>query len=141
MINEERLRPMVRMARFDKNNGKACKPMIQYARPDYVSMELLKSFISGSIAFAILCVMWGLYDTSALLGMLNGTHIKGFIIGVGIRYIIFLIVYLIATYIVYQIRYTKGRKLVKGYYKDLKNINNHYEREEKLKSPAQIDWE
>lgn len=141
MINEERLKPMVKMAMFDKNDGKACKPMIQYARQDYVSMQLLRSFIAGSIAFAILCVMWALYDTNELMKMLNGAYILDFIIAVGLRYAIFLVVYLLVTYVVYQVRYTHGRKLVKLYYKNLKSINKIYEREERLKSPAQKDWE
>lgn len=141
MINEERLRPMVKMAMFDKNEGKACKPMIQYARTDYISMQLLKSFVAGSIAFAILCVMWGLYDMAELMQMLNGAYIMDFITSVAVRYVIFMIIYLIATYIVYQVRYTYRRKMVKRYYKNLKDINKIYEREEKLKSPRQKEWE
>lgn len=141
MIHEERLRPMVKMAMFDKNEGRACKPMIQYARTDYISMQLLRSFVAGSIAFAILCVMWVLYDMAELMQMLNGAYIFDLITDIAIRYGIFMIVYLIATYIVYQVRYTHRRKMVKRYYKNLKNINRIYEREDHLKSPAQQDWE
>ena len=141
MIHEERLRPMIKMAMFDKNEGKACKPMIQYARTDYVSMQLLKSFVSGSIAFAVLCVMWGLYDTAALLQILNSGAIFDFVIDVAIRYAIFMVIYLVATYVVYQLRYTHRRKLVKSYYKNLKDINRIYEREDHLMSPTRQDWE
>ena len=141
MIHEERLRPMVKMAMFDKNEGKACKPMIQYARADYISMQLLRSFIAGSIAFALLCAMWVLYDTSAVMQLLNGGDIMGFIMSVAIRYAIFMVAYLVATYIVYQIRYTHRRKMVKTYYKNLQEINKIYEREEHLKSPSQQEWE
>ena len=141
MIHEERLKPMVKMAMFDKNEGKACKPMIQYARADYISMQLLKSFVSGSVAFVILCVLWGLYDTAGLMHILNSGQIMDFIVGVLIRYAIFMVVYWIATYLVYHIRYAHRRKMVKTYYKNLKDINKIYEREERLKSPAQKDWE
>lgn len=141
MIHEERLKPMVKMAMFDKNEGNACKPMIQYARTDYISMQLLKSFIYGSMAYVILCVAWGLYDTSALMGMINGGAIKDLAIDVVFYYVIFMVIYLLVTYIVYQIRYTKGRKMVKNYYKNLKDINKNYEREERLRSPSQHDWQ
>ncbi len=141
MVNEERLRPMVKMAMFDKNEGKACKPMIQYARTDYLSMQLLKSFVSGSIAFAVLCVMWGLYDTAELMQMLNGAHIKTLIVDVLIRYAIFMLVYLISTYVVYQIRYSRRRKMVKVYYKNLQDINKIYEREKRLNPSVQQEWE
>ena len=141
MIHEERLRPMVKMAMFDKNEGKACKPMIQYARTDYISMQLLKSFIAGSIAFVILCVLWALYDTSKLMQMLNGAYFFDFIKEVVIYYGIFMVVYLTATYIVYQIRYVQKRKMIKTYYNNLKDINKIYEREERLKTPSKQERE
>ena len=141
MIHEERLKPMVKMALFDKNEGKSCKPMIQYARADYISMQLLRSFVTGSIAFVILCVLWGLYDTAALMHILNSGRIMDFVMDVLIYYAIFMVVYWIATYLVYRIRYTHRRKMVKIYYKNLKDINKIYEREERLKSPSQKDWE
>lgn len=143
MVNEERLRPMVKMAMFDKNDGAECKPMIEYAREDYVAMQLLGSFITGSIAFAILFGMWALCDIDKVLSVLNTGKIMEFVVGVGIRYGIFLVVYLVVTYIVYHIRYSKGRKKVKKYYASLKKINNIYAREDKIKVPAQRDdeWE
>ncbi|MBR5564857.1 MAG: hypothetical protein IKW08_01700 [Roseburia sp.] len=137
MIHEERLKPMIKMAMFDKNDGKACKPMIQYARTDYISMQLLGSLVTGTIAFVLLCVMWGLYDTQELMKMLNGAYIFDLLKVVLVKYGIFMVVYLTVTYIVYQIRYSYRRKQVKIYYKNLKEINMIYEREEKLKSPSQ----
>ncbi|MBR5127974.1 MAG: hypothetical protein IKU69_06050 [Roseburia sp.] len=141
MIHEERLRPMVKMAMFDKNDGKACKPMIQYARTDYIAMQLLVSFVTGTIAFGVLCVMWGLYDTAQLMSMLNGTYFFELLKRIAICYGIFMIFYLSATYVVYQFRYTRRRKLVKKYYKNLKEISDIYEREDKLKTPTQKEWE
>ena len=143
MVNEERLRPMVKMAMFDKNDGKECKPMIEYAREDYVAMQLLGSFITGSIAFVILFGMWALCDIDKVLGMLNADKLMDFVMAVGFRYGIFLVLYLLATYIVYHLRYSKGRKKVKKYFASLKKINNIYAREDKLKAPAHKDddWE
>lgn len=141
MINEERLKPMVKMAMFDKNQGKSCKPMIQYARTDYISMQFLCSFITGSMAFAVLCVMWVLYDTSELMKMLNGEYFFDFLRTVAVYYGIFMVLYLAVTYIVYQIRYSYRRKQVKVYYKNLKEINKIYVREEKIKFPSQQETE
>lgn len=141
MIHEERLKPMVKMAMFDKNDGGACKPMIQYARADYISMQFLISFVTGSLAFVILCAMWALYDMELLMQILNGAEVFEFLKSVAFRYGIFMLLYLIVTYIVYQIRYTHRRKLVKAYYNNLKEISDIYEREERLKSPAQQEWE
>ena len=137
MINEERLKPMIKMAMFDKNDGKSCKPMIQYARTDYISMQLLGSFITGTIAFGILCAMWVLYDTQELVKMLNGAYVLKLFKDILIKYAVFMLIYLAVTYIVYRLRYTYRRRQVKAYYKNLKEINMIYEREEKLKVPSQ----
>ena len=137
MVNEERLRPMVKMAMFDKNEGKHCKPMIEYARQDYVAMEMLKSFVTGTIAFMLMFGIWAVRDIDRAMGMLNAAYLKDFIVDVGLKYLVLLLAYLIVTYVVYQIRYTQGRKKVKKYYNSLKAVNKMYEREEKLRTPSQ----
>ena len=71
------------------------------------------------------------------MGMLNAAYLKDFIVDVGLKYLVFLLAYLIVTYVVYQIRYTQGRKKVKKYYNSLKAVNKMYEREEKLRTPSQ----
>ena len=58
MVNEERLHHMIKMAIFDTDQGKECKPMTQYARKDYVSLRMLGSFVSGTIGFALILVTW-----------------------------------------------------------------------------------
>ena len=67
MVNEERLHYMIKMAEFDTNDRKASRPMMQYARRDYVSLQLLKSFIVGTIAFGVLFALWALYSMDSLL--------------------------------------------------------------------------
>ena len=49
MVNEERLHYMVKIAEFDTNDRKKCRPMMQYARRDYVSLQMLKSFVAGRL--------------------------------------------------------------------------------------------
>lgn len=141
MIQEERLKPMIKMAMFDKNEGKVCRSMIQYARTDYISAQLLKSFLSGSIAFVIACVLYIIYDMEKFMQQINGAYMIDLLTEIGMLYVVFLAVYLMATYIVYYLRYVSGRKKIKKYYKSLKEINKIYEREEHLKNPVHQEWE
>lgn len=141
MVNEERLHYMVKIARFDAIDGKSCKPMIQYARKDYVSLQLLKSFVAGTITFFLLLALWGLYSMESLMQTINTMDIKGLLITLSLFYIIFLFIYLAATYIVFNMKYTKGRRKVKKYYSGLKRVNAMYTREEKLKANGSKDWE
>ena len=141
MVNEERLRHMIKMASFDAKDGKACKPMIQYSRSDYVSLQMKRRFIAGSIAFALLVGLWALYSMDALMQMINSMDIPAFIVSIVIKYVIFMLIYLMATYLVSQVKFTTGRRKVKKYYNNVIKVNKIYEREEKLKSTGNKDWE
>ena len=127
---------MIKMAVFDKEDGKECRPMEQYERNDYVALKFLESFVTGTIAFGLLFVMWALYEMDELLNTLNTMDLVGFLVPLVIKYVIFLFFYLMITYIVYQKRYTNGRRKVKKYYNSVKKLNRLYEREDKLKLPA-----
>lgn len=139
MVNEERLSQMIEMARFDSAERKRCTPMIQYARKDYVSMHLLKSFVAGTIAYGVALGLWALYSMEELLKTLNSMELEGFIISLLLKYIVFLAVYLGVTYIVANQKYTRGRSKVKKYYGSLKKVDQMYEREKRLKMPAEKD--
>ena len=136
MVNEERLRHMIKISRFDTYDDKSCKPMEQFARKDYVSLQMLKSFITGTITYAIVLGMWCLYYMQMLMTELNKIDIKEFLTMLLTYYAVFMVLYQIATYIVYQMKYTAGRRKVKSYYGSLKKVNQMYEREEKLKTPG-----
>lgn len=141
MVNEERLSHMIKMAMYDANDGKKCKPMMQYARHDYVSLQMLKGFIAGTFAFVVLLVLWGVLNLEEVMSILNGIQLLEFGVSVGVKYIIFMGLYLVATYVLYQVRYTQGRKKVKKYYSHVKQINKIYRRDEKIKASKTGDWE
>lgn len=140
MVNEERLRYMVKMAKFDVNDRKKCQPMMQYARRDYVSLQMLKSFVTGTIAFGMIVAIWGLYSMETLMAKINSMDLLGTLLILGISYGIFIVVYLSATYIVFHMKYTRGRQKVKKYYNGLKKVNAMYDREERLRANTGKDW-
>ena len=141
MVNEERLQHMIKMAEFDKNDGKRCKPMIQYARKDYVSLQLLISFVTGSVCYALLVGLWAFYSAESLFAQLNHMDIQSALMSVLLSYLLFMVLYLGATYIVYNVKYTAGRRKVKRYYTNIKKVNQMYEREERLRVSENKDWE
>lgn len=135
MVNEDRLRHMIKIARFDTYDDKTCRPMTQYARKDYVSLQMLRSFITGTIVFCLVLGLWMLYHMQELMNELNKINIQEAAVTLISAYAVFLAVYEAATFIIYQLRYTAGRRKVKSYYASLKKVNQMYEREEKLKIP------
>lgn len=141
MVNEEHLRHMIKMSMYDTDDGKECKPMEQYARKDYVSLRMLGSFVAGTIGFGLLFAMWILYTMDELMEGLNSMDIQGTLISIVAVYLIFMVIYLTITYLVYNARYTRGRKKVKKYYNSVKKLNRIYEREDKLKMSDNKAWD
>lgn len=141
MVNEERLRHMIKLSQFDANDGKQCKPMTQYARKDYVSLQTLISFVTGTISYALVFGLWALYSIDGLFERINKMEIREAAMFLVLSYLVFMVVYLGVTYIVFNLKYTAGRGKVKKYYASLKKVNQMYEREERLKSTNNAEWE
>ncbi|MDD6290499.1 MAG: hypothetical protein PUA77_01730 [Lachnospiraceae bacterium] len=134
MINEERVRELFQMAVFDEREEKKCRPMGQYYMWDYVGKELVKSFFSGTIAFVLLVVLWGISDLTALTAYINGTELANLAIRFIVLYVAFMAVYLIVTAAVYCIRYDRGRRKLRKYVDHMKKVRKIYQRESRLKA-------
>ena len=132
MLNQERVCEMTRLAIFDQKEGVECRPMIQYFRKDYIAREMLKSFITGTVAFFVFAAIFCLYYMEELIQQINSLDIRQITVRGILYYIACMAVYLLATYIVYHIRYTKGRQKIKKYYIHLKKVNRIYHEEEQL---------
>ena len=106
--------------------------MIQYFRSDYIAKELLKSLITGTIAFFVIVGIAVLYRAEELMDQLNSMDIRKTLAQGVLCYAVCMAVYLLITYAVYYIRYTRGRQKVKKYYKHLKKVNKIYREEEQM---------
>lgn len=129
MISKERVRHMTKLAAFEEREGKKYRKMTQYFRRDYVGLELMKSFLSGTIAFVILFGAWMLCGMETLMENINNMDLIAFGTETLIQYLVFIAVYLIVTYVVYNMRYTKGRKRIKLFYNRLRKVSRLYESE------------
>ena len=130
MLNQERVEEMIRLAIFDQREGEACKPMIQYFRKDYIVKELLKSFVTGTLAFAIIIGLGFMYQAENIVNSLNTVDMKGSLIELGTAYLIFMAVYFGVTYVIYYKRYSTGRQKVKKYFVHLKKVIRSYHQED-----------
>ncbi len=129
MISKERVRHMTKLAAFEEREGKEYRKMTQYFRRDYVGLELLKSFLSGTISFAIVIGIWAVCEMDFLMDNINEIDLISFGTEILIKYLIFMAVYLLITYIVYNMRYTRGRKKIRLFYNRLRKVSRLYESE------------
>ena len=60
MLNKERIRLMTKMASYEVGEGKEYIPIKQYYRRDYLSLQMLKTFVTSSIAFGCDLLVWRL---------------------------------------------------------------------------------
>ena len=131
MLNEKRIRLMMKAAEFEQREGRRAFKVNEYYRVDYVSLHMVKAAISGSIGYAILLVLWAFYKMESLLAELHSMDMYAFGMGLLKWYLIFLIIYEIIIFFVYNTRYTRTRALMGGYYSQLGEISKLYEEEDK----------
>ena len=123
---------MTKMASYEEGIGKEYLPMKQYYRRDYVSLEMLKTFFTSTIAFGILCLCWILYEMENITEVLNNGDLISFGISILVKYLIFIVIYQVIAFLVYNRRYTKATRSVKTYYSILKRVQRLREKEEKV---------
>ena len=127
MIHNERVRHMVKLQAFEDRKGKEYFPVLKYFRRDFVGLHLIRGFLSGTIAYGVCLLMWGLYYMEELMENIHTMDLAKFAVDVLLRYLAFLAVYLIGVFIYAQNKYTRARKALKAYNRHLKWIINSFE--------------
>ena len=123
MLDEKRIRQMTKLAFFEKKEEKNALRIGRYFRSDYIGKELLKNFFLASIGYIlVLAVAVDEIDTIDL------QFAAGCLIA---SYLCFLAVYSIAVYVISTIRYQGAQKKLKWYGKELDDLQNMYEEQEK----------
>ncbi len=131
MLNEERIKLMTKMACYEACEGKKNVAVGSYFRSDYIGLQVIKSVISATIAFAILFGMFILYDFEEFMADLYKIDLLAYGRSVIVYYLIFVTAYGVISYGVYTYRYTRARRSLKRYYNNLKRLAYLYDREGK----------
>lgn len=139
MLNEERIRLMTQMASFEEGEGKEYMPIKQYYRKDYVGYQMIRTFISSTISFGILFLLWVLYDLDKIAEQIADMDFMSLGISVIAVYLVFLVGYQIIACVIYNRKYSRATDRMKLYYSRLKKVQKLHEREAKLQ-PME-DWE
>ena len=134
MINEEKVRELFNIALCDSksDDSRVQKQSASYYGWDYIWKEGLKSFFTGTFAFAGLVVMWVAVNAAELLDRINKLDFKAMGVTIGILYIAFMAVYIFFSILVYTARNKDGRKEKSKKAKKLKEEGGKYFREGKI---------
>lgn len=131
MLNEERIKLMTKLASYEANEGKRNVSIGNYFRGDYISLQVIKSIISATIAFLIVFALFVFYDFEIFMSDIYKMDLLEFGKTVLFSYLGFTAVYAMISYLVYAYRYTKARKSLKMYYNNLKKLAYLYDKEGK----------
>lgn len=126
MLNEERIVLMTKMASYEENEGKKNVNIGNYFRSDYIAIQVLKSVVCATIAFAIIFALFVFYDFEVFMQDIYKMDLLAFGKNVLLYYGITVLVYGAVSYLVYSRRYTRARKSLKCYYNNLKKLNSSY---------------
>lgn len=127
MLNEERIILMAKMAAYEENEGRKNVAIGSYFRSDYISMQVIGSMISGTVAFAICFALYIFYDFEVFMVEVYKMDLFAFAKNVLIMYLVAVIGYGMISYIIYSIRYSKAKKSLKNYYNNLKKLSSMYD--------------
>ena len=67
MLNEERVILMTKMASYEAGEGKKSMSLGRYFRGDYISIQLLRAFFCGTVAYLLGFGLYILYDFETLI--------------------------------------------------------------------------
>ncbi len=134
MINEDRVKELFHLDLFDEEEQEELRKAGKYFRNDFVVKEMLISFFAGTLIYLLVLALCILNVANSLLDQLNTMNYTQIAIYLGVSYVAFLALYLLVTYLVYTVRYTRDRRILKKYTGHLKKLESMYVREDKLKS-------
>lgn len=127
MLNEERIILMTKLASYETGQGKKSEAIGRYFRSDYIGVQVVKSVISASIAYAVLFGLYILYDLEKLMTDIYKMDLFEFAKNVLLQYAVLVVGFAVITYAVYAYRYSKAKRSLKNYYNNLRKLASMYD--------------
>lgn len=135
MLNEEKIKIMNKQfAMYEQGEGKKYLPVSRYYRSDYIGLALIKNFFLVTIGYCLILAGIAAYFGEYLVDNIHKMDLVAVGRNAVIGYVVVLVVFSVATYIQYSVKYHKAKKSVKEYYQELTQLNKIYSREEKKSS-------
>ena len=131
MLNERRVKHMVRLASYETKYGTEDIKVSTYFKNDYISLNLLFTFLWTTVSYLIIVVLLGLSYMDAILEELTMERIivyGGAVVGI---YIVLLVVTLIVSGRYFKKKHLEARKHMKTYRINLERLEAMYEQEAK----------
>lgn len=127
MLNQDRIILMTKLASYEASEGKKNIATCKYFRSDYISLQVLKSVICGTIAFALVVLLGICYDFEFFMQDIYKMDLLQFGKRIGLIYILTVGIYALISYLLAVYRYNRARQSLKTYYGNLRRLSKYYE--------------
>lgn len=125
MIDEEKVILMTKLAAYEQDEGRKYNNVAGYFRSDYISSQMLRSFIAGTLSFLAIMGVYLFYNFEVIMEDIYNTDLIAFVKSFGYKYLICIGIYMVFTYALAMYRYNKARGGIRHYYSNLKKLERY----------------
>lgn len=115
MVDEKKIRMMTHLARYEQKEGKEALRINRYYRSDYLGLALLRNFFMVTIGYGLLVLLIVGYYSDYLMDYIYKMNLQSMAVLAAVGYVVTLVLYSVATYVVYSVRYARAKKSIKAY--------------------------
>ena len=123
MIDQERVRLMTSIARYENGEGAEDFRIRKYYRSDFTALQLIKTWILTTLGYGLLLGLVIAGNVEFLLDNIDSMNLRVLFSWILIGYIVLIGTYFAAVYISSMIRYNRARRNVKEYLTALERIS------------------
>jgi hypothetical protein len=131
MLNEDKIKVMNKLAMYEKTEGKKYLPVSKYYRSDYIGLALIKNFFLVTIGYVLVVAAVGVYFGDFLMDNIHKMDLRALGESLLVGYVVLMVVYILLTLLIYNVRYFRAKKGVKEYYRQLTKLDKMYVRDER----------
>lgn len=136
MLNEEKIRLMTRTAIYEKREGKEDLKLNQYCGSDYVRFNMLKTLIGITISVFLCSCIYLMCSSEDIFQLIFKIDIQQLLRLLLTAYFLSLVVYIIISLLFYQYKYSKAKKRLKLYNRNLTLIEEYEIQQSAAKEPG-----
>ena len=130
MLNEKRVKHMVKLASYETKNGEKDVKVGSYLKKDYVKLNMLLTFFWTTLGYVLIVALLAVTYLSMIMENLTSVEIILLLVAAIGIYIMVLMTYEVHTTRIYQKRHTAAKKNVKKFLRNLDILEKMYERED-----------
>ena len=124
--DEEKIRDMIELARYEQEEGKKNYIINSYFGFDYVEKHMLGSFVAYTVCFIMVFIIVILCRFNDITGQTNFLKILEMFRPFIGYYVAGLLVYELIVMIVYIIRYSRGKRNIKYHSSELRRFGRKF---------------